>query len=93
MRFPKWALSSSLNKSKYLLSLAAMEIGPTATMSDLAAKSGLSYHTLLWAYNNRVTPQVAEKVCAAVPDLCLKRHWLTNPDWIEIDSETGEITE
>lgn len=93
MRFPKWALTSGLNKSKYLLSLAAMEIGPTATMSDLAHVSGLSYHTLLWAYNNRVTPPVAEKICAAVPDLNIKRHWLTNPDWIEVDSATGEIKE
>lgn len=93
MRFPKWALSSGLNKSKYLLSLAAMEIGPNATMSDLAHAAGVSYHTLLWAYNNKVSATVAEKVCEAVPDMGLKRHWLTNPDWIEIDSATGEFKE
>lgn len=93
MRFPKWALTSSLNKSKYLLSLAAMEIGPNATISDLAHASGVSYHTLLWAYNNSVSPKVAEKICAAVPGTGLQRHWLTNPDWIEIDEATGEISE
>lgn len=91
MRFPKWAMVDSQYKAKYLLSLAAMEIGPAATMSDLAHASKVSYPTLLWAYNNRVSPAVAEKVCKAVPELGIKPHWLTNPEWIEIDEVSGEI--
>nr|ELR5076411.1 hypothetical protein [Providencia rettgeri] len=91
MRFPKWALAESQNKAKYLLSLAAMEIGPTATMSDLAHAAKIPYPTMLWAYNNRVSAAVAEKVCNAVPGLKIKPHWLTNPEWIETDEVSGEI--
>lgn len=91
MRLPKWALSDDKNKVKYLITVAALDVDPSASITELAKKAGLPYGTLVWAFNNSVSKNVAEKICKAAPDSGIKPHWLMNPEWIQINSETGEI--
>lgn len=92
MRFPQWALKDKQSKVRYLIALAALDIGKTARLSDLAKAADIQYETLLWASNNNVSANVAEKICAAVPGLNLKPYWLTNPEWVKTD-ENGVIVE
>lgn len=92
MRFPLWALNDKQGKVRYLIALAALDISKTARLSDLAKIADVQYDTLLWAANNNVSASVAEKICAAVPGLNIKPHWLTHPEWVKTD-ENGMVIE
>lgn len=93
MRFPNWASGNPKNRVKFLISLMALEASPAGNMAELSKLSGVQYPTLLWALGNKVSPTVAEKLVAAVPNCGVKPYWLTNPEWIVVDSETGDVIE
>lgn len=93
MRFPSWAMTDDKMKVKYLLSVAALEVGPNGDLVGLSLASGVSYHTLLWSMKNNVSPKIAEQICDSVKNTGIRPYWLTNPGWIRLDAETGDILE
>lgn len=93
MRFPKWAREDDRSKVRYLISLLALEVDPAGNKRALAKAVGVKYDTLSWNYRYHFSSKIAEKVCLALPESGIKPYWLTNPSWIKIDEETGEIIE
>lgn len=93
MRLPTWARSSDQLKVKYLMSLAALEVSQEGRLSDLAEAAGIKYPTLLWNVQNNVSATVAEAICKVAPGAGIKPHWLTNPAWMTVNMQTGEVSE
>ncbi|MCL3317775.1 hypothetical protein L6P55_23820 [Klebsiella pneumoniae] len=80
-------------KVRYLMSLAALEIDPEGRLTVLAKAAGVNYDTLLWNIRNTVSAQMAETICDVASTSGIRPHWLTNPDWVRFNDESGEILE
>lgn len=92
MRFPSWAKADNQSKARYLLMLAALEVDRNGRLSELAKALDMPYETMLWAANNKVSKRIAVKVCALVPGLKIRPHWLMDPDLI-VEDENGVVIE
>lgn len=93
MRFPPWARGDGRLKVRYLMNLAALEIDPEGRLTVLAKAAGVNYDTLLWNIRNTVSAQMAETICDVARTSGIRPHWLTNPDWVRFNEESGEILE
>lgn len=93
MRFPPWARNDGRLKVRYLMNLAALEIDPEGRLTVLAKAAGVNYDTLLWNIRNTVSAQMAETICDVARTSGIRPHWLTNPDWVRFNDESGEILE
>ena len=93
MKFPPWAIKDHSLRPRYLAGIAALEVDPDGNLTKLAKAAGVNYDTMIWNLRNTVSSQMAVKICEAAKTSGIRPHWFTNPDWIKIDPDTGEILE